>query len=87
MSMKRWLSFTVFSVALASGGSAMAEREERAEVYQRVTVFTFDAETIDAGLDRPDAGIVISRRRAILQNLLKLREDFRQEVLTSAKKL
>jgi hypothetical protein len=86
--MRRWLSITAFSVALASGGVATAaEQEERAEVHQRVTILTFDAETIDAGLDRPDAGLVISRRRAILQNLLRLREDFRQEVLSSAKKL
>lgn len=55
--------------------------------YQKKTVVNFEDDTIQGDLTRPDGEYVDARRKVAHSNLIKVREDFRQEVLRSAKDL
>lgn len=78
--------------ALAQGKSD-ARRAEAARPgapnvqYEKKTVVNFEDDTIQGDLTRPDGEYVDARRKVKHSALIKIREDFREEVLRSAKDL
>ena len=52
-------------------------------IYKKKTVVSFDDDTIDGDLTRPDHGYIESRKRVRHSNLIKIRNDFREKILNS----
>ena len=53
-------------------------------VYQKRTEINFEDETIDGDLKRPDGEYVEARRQVSHSNLIRIREDWREQVMRSA---
>ncbi|MBK8014212.1 MAG: adventurous gliding motility protein CglF [Deltaproteobacteria bacterium] len=71
-------------------GVATARAQEEGEdgvVYKKKTVISFDDDTIDGDLMRPDGAYVEARKRLRHSNLIRIREDFRVQILNSVTKL
>lgn len=86
-------SLIVISLAVAPF-SALAQEEEGSSdgnavegeagiIYRKKTVVSFDDDTIDGDLTRPDGAYVESRKRVRHSNLIRIREDFREKILES----
>jgi hypothetical protein len=56
-------------------------------VYQKHTVVEFGDDTIDGNLSRPDGQYLESRKRLRHQRLIKVRENFRAEILQTVRGL
>src|SRR5436189_697623 len=52
-------------------------------IYRKKTVVSFEDDTIDGDLTRPDGAYVESRKRVRHSNLIRIREDFREKILDS----
>ncbi len=52
-------------------------------IYKKKTVLSFEDDTIDGDLTRPDHGYIESRKRVRHSNLIKIRDNFRDKVLGS----
>ena len=52
-------------------------------IYKKKTVVSFDDDTIDGDLTRPDHGYIESRKRVRHSNLIKIRDNFREKILNS----
>lgn len=83
----------VFGLALIPISAFAQEEEGSAEgnavegeagiIYRKKTVVSFDDDTIDGDLTRPDGAYVESRKRVRHSNLIRIREDFREKILES----
>ena len=78
--------------AMALVGLAMPalgqQEEEPAQIYQRVTTYNVtDGDTIDADVTVPKMTLIDKNREVRQGNLIRLRQDYTQRVLASAKKL
>ena len=62
-------------------GASLAHADE--VVYQKHTVVDFGDDTIDGNLSRPDGQYLESRKKLKHSNLIKVRENFRTEILQS----
>jgi len=67
--------------ALLVMGSATAWAQD--VVYQKHTVVDFGDDTIDGNLTKPDGQYLESQKRLRHQRLIKVRENFRTEILQS----
>jgi hypothetical protein len=56
-------------------------------IYQQRTVIDFGDDTIDGSLSKPDGQYLESRKKLRHQRLIKVRENFRTEVLQSVRAL
>ena len=84
----RALFVAAFAVALAAPAAASAQDESSPGViYKKKTVLSFDDDTIDGDLTRPDHGYIESRKRGRHSNLIKIRDNFRDKILGSHVKL
>lgn len=63
-----------------------AAADEKVE-YAKETVIDFEDDTIQGDLTRPDGEFVDARQRVKHTNLIKVREEFRDEVLESVGEL
>jgi len=61
--------------------------EDPSVIYKAKTVYNFEDDTITGDLTRPDQEFVSGRKGSALKSLIKLRENFRDKVLQSAKDL
>lgn len=61
---------------------AAAQRSE-ARPEERRTVIDFEAEVIEGGLDTPDVVVTPVRKRAVLRSLIRVRTEFRQQLLST----
>ena len=66
-------------------GLGLSSRPARAAevVYKKHTVVEFGDDTIEGDLSKPDGAYMESRKRLRHQRLIKLRENFRAEILQS----
>lgn len=66
-------------------GLGLSSRPARAGevVYKKHTVVEFGDDTIEGDLSKPDGAYMESRKRLRHQRLIKLRENFRAEILQS----
>jgi len=85
--MKLWMHGAIIagtmSLALLAPKGASAQEDEGNVVYQKKTIVNFDDDTIDGDLTKPDTAYVEVRKRLRHSNLIRIREDFRTEVLNS----
>lgn len=65
--------------ATESGG----EDGEAGVIYRKKTIVSFEDDTIDGDLTRPDGAYVESRKKLRHSNLIRIREDFREKILDS----
>jgi hypothetical protein len=77
-----------FAVAAAlAAGSASAQEEginvENGVSYQRKTVINFEDDTIEGDLKTPDGQYLTVKKRLRHKSLIRIRKDFRREVLSS----
>jgi len=56
-------------------------------IYQKKTVVSFEDDTVDGDLTRPDNEYIQTRKRLQHSNLIRIREDFRMRVLRSVSRL
>jgi len=83
-------SFQLARGLLVLGGlllAAPAAAEEPKVEYAKETVIDFEDDTIQGDLTRPDGAYVDARQTVQHTNLIKVREDFREEVLESVGEL
>ena len=78
----------IFAGSLALGmtlGATTAMAQD--VVYKKHTVVEFGDDTIDGNLSRPDGQYLESRKRQRHQRLIKVRPNFRPEILRSVRVL
>lgn len=83
--MSRWM----WALVAIVGMLVMAIPDAKADevVYERHTVVDFGDDTIDGNLNRPDGQYLEARKRQKQIKLIKVREDFRAEILQSVRVL
>ena len=83
---KLWLTVmaVLFGLALLA-----ASRHVQADeiVYQKHTVVDFGDDTIEGDLSKPDGQYLDARKRIRHTRLIKVRENFRTEILQSVRRL
>jgi hypothetical protein len=73
---------------LASGAWAQEEGGgDDSVIYKKKTVYNFEDDTITGDLTRPDQEFLTGRKLAHHKSLIRIREDFKDKVLQSAKDL
>jgi hypothetical protein len=79
------------ALVLAAGTVAAQDKKDASAQgkvqYERTTVIDFEADTIQGDLTRPDGEYIDARRKATYGNLIKVREQFRDQVLESVGEL
>lgn len=78
--------FVVVVVALAAPVFAQEEGGANTEAgvsYQRKTVINFEDDTIEGDLKTPDGQYLEVRKKMRHKSLIRIRTDFRREVLSS----
>lgn len=76
----------VTAVTLVGVGLSFAAGAQEAEegvVYRQRTVYSFDGDTIDGDLQRPDGAYIEARKEIQHSNLIRVRDNFREKVLES----
>ena len=71
------------TVVLSSDMGFAQDSTEQATIYKKHTVFSFEGDTIDGDLRRPDGAYIEARKELTHSNLIKVREDFRLKILES----
>lgn len=61
--------------------------DQQQTIYKKKTVYDFEDDTITGDLTRPDGEYIDARRKVKHQNLIRIREDFKEKVLGSVSKL
>ena len=64
------------------GGSFEGDAPAPETIYKKTTVYDFEDDTISGDLTRPDGEYLESRKRSRHQNLIKIRENFNDKVIT-----
>jgi hypothetical protein len=85
-----WLLLVLAAPLVASAQSdkgAPAEKPAPRVEYEKKTVINFEDDTIEGDLKRPDGEYVEARRRVNHSNLIKIREDWREKVMTASDEL
>lgn len=83
-------TFVALAMILSAGTAAAQEGKAGPQPgvkYERTTVIDFEADTIQGDLTRPDGEYIDARRKTTHGNLIKVREEFRDEVLESVGEL
>jgi hypothetical protein len=73
--------------ALIFAAPAVAQEDTSSVIYKKKTVYNFEDDTITGDLTRPDSEFLTGRKLAHHKSLIRIREDFREKVLQSAKDL
>ena len=76
-----------FGVGLSFVGPSVASAQESEIVYRKHTVVDFGDDTIEGDLSKPDGQYIDARKRQRHRSLIKVRENFRQEILRSVRVL
>ena len=79
--MKRLIVIGILGLA----GLAHAEDKKAAPNvrYQKTTVYDFEDDTIEGDLSRPDGEYVEARKEVKHTNLIRIRDNFKDEVMQS----
>ena len=82
--MKNILPIAVIAGLMMSGSAwAQEEDEERKVTYQSRTEIDFDGVEVAGELVKPQGALLLDRKRAAFNPLIKLRTDFNQEMSES----
>jgi len=83
--MTRWM----FVVGMVVAAPALAQ-EKKAEGnvrFNKTTSYDFEDDTIEGDLTKPDGEYVEARKKVQHSNLIRVREDFKEEVMQSVGEL
>jgi hypothetical protein len=84
MSKRLWVSIVLASFALP----ALAQDKGGGNVtYKKTTEYSFEDDTIEGDLTKPDGEYVEARKKVKHSNLIKIREDFKDKVMQSVGEL
>lgn len=84
--MMRWMLMVGMVVALP----ALAQEKKGGEGnvrYNKTTSYDFEDDTIEGDLTKPDGEYVEARKKVQHSNLIRVREDFKEEVMQSVGEL
>jgi hypothetical protein len=76
-----WLSVAVAALALPAFG------QDKGVVYKKTTEYSFEDDTIEGDLTKPDGEYVEARKKVKHSNLIKIREEFKDKVMQSVGEL
>lgn len=82
----KWL----FITALLFGFSAVAQDRKGGGdnvTYKKTTEYSFEDDTIEGDLTKPDGEFVEARKKVRHSNLIKIREEFKDKVMQSVGEL
>jgi hypothetical protein len=85
MSKQLWLG--LISASLATGAVAQDKKGGDAGNYKKQTEYSFEDDTIEGDLTRPDGEYVEARTKVKHSNLVKIREEFKDKVMQSVGEL
>ena len=71
------------TVLLLPAHAVAQDDAEAGVIYKKKTVVSFEDDTIDGDLTRPDGAYVETRKRVRHSSLIRIRENFREKVLRS----
>ena len=74
-------------LSVASVASAQSTDDEEGVIYKKKTVVSFEDDTIDGDLTRPDGAYVESRKRVRHSNLIRIRDNFDTEIMNSVSRI
>ena len=74
----------VVATVLALGSLAWAQEASSQPVQLRKVIINFTEEVIEGSLDQPDLDVIKARPRTKFESLVKVRTNFRAELLRSA---
>ncbi len=81
---RMFMCITLTAIGIVWGSSAWAQDASSADVvYEENTVLTFDDDTIDGSLSRPDGQYLESRKKLRHERLIRVRRSFRNRLLHS----
>lgn len=82
---KRMAVATLAACLLAASSPVMAQEDasEAGVIYRQRTVYSFEGDTIDGDLMRPDGAYIEARKELQHSNLIQVRDNFREKVLES----
>ncbi len=86
--MRKLLWLSSFLLALPALGQDKAEKKGGENVvYKKTTEFSFEDDTIEGDLTKPDGEYVEARKRVKHSNLIRIREEFKDKVMQSVGEL
>ncbi|MBL8949613.1 MAG: adventurous gliding motility protein CglF [Myxococcaceae bacterium] len=84
----------IIVIALVTGVSVFAQGKRGGAAtggdnvtYKKTTEYSFDDDTIEGDLTKPDGEYVEARKRVKHSNLIKIREEFKDKVMQSVGEL
>ncbi|MCU0701191.1 MAG: adventurous gliding motility protein CglF, partial [Myxococcaceae bacterium] len=85
MSKQLWLVI----VAISFAASALAQDKKGGDnvSYKKQTEYSFEDDTIEGDLTKPDGEYVEARKKVKHSNLIKIREEFKDKVMQSVGEL
>jgi hypothetical protein len=78
---------TTFLLGVASVAFAQSTEDEENVIYKKKTTVSFEDDTIDGDLTKPDGAYVESRKRVRHSNLIRIRENFDHEIMNSVSRI
>ena len=75
------------ALAQDTGSTSSSSAEAAAAKAQKRTEFSFEEDTIEGDLSRPDGEYVEAVKRVPHSNLIKIREEYREKVMQSVDEL
>ena len=82
--MKTWV--VLFALLLAAPVFAQKGGDGNVS-YKKTTEYSFDDDTIEGDLSKPDGEYVEARKKVKHSNLIKIREEFKDKVMQSVGEL
>lgn len=81
----------VLVLTVATGAVAQDRRDAKksgdAVTYKKTTEYSFEDDTIEGDLTKPDGEYVEARKKVRHSNLIKIREEFKDKVMQSVGEL
>lgn len=84
--MKRMLWLLVVLLVLPCGAFAQDKKEGNV-TYKKQTEYSFEDDTIEGDLTKPDGEYVEARKKVKHSNIIKIREEFKDKVMQSVGEL
>lgn len=92
--MRRWLfvlTMAVMSVVCVSSQAALAQdktvQEADKTVFKKKTVIDFNDVTLEGDLTKPEGSYILNRKKTRFGSLIKLRDNFNDELRKSSDNL
>jgi hypothetical protein len=76
----RAFALSIALTGLAAPAFAQDEEEDRKVVYKSKTEIDFEGLNVDGELQKPQSALVLDRKKASFNPLIKLRLDFNEEM-------